>query len=216
MGTRIPPSVDKLLAATETGEAARAWALFLEEFSGLILHVARRMGAGHDDAMDGYLHVIEALEANEFRRLRSYSESGAASFTTWLVAVCRRLCVDEHRRKFGRVRSTDGDESHVSRWNLASLASAVESLDGLESEAPGPADIVDSAERTSALEAALDELDTSDRLLIRLRFTDGLPVPRIARILGEPTPFTVYRRLDRILAQLKRDLRVHGVEGVTG
>lgn len=50
-------------------------------------------------------HVVcEELSRNGFRRLLRFQVRGAASFGTWLRVVVRRLCVDWHRKEFGRAR----------------------------------------------------------------------------------------------------------------
>jgi DNA-directed RNA polymerase specialized sigma subunit len=51
-----------------------------------------------------------------------------------------------------------------------------------------------------------------DRLLLKLRFDDGLSAPEIARLLGFPTPFHVYRRLNALYARLRGGLRERGIE----
>ena len=63
-----------------------------------------------------------------------------------------------------------------------------------------------------ALLAEIEGLDAADRLLIKLRFEDGLSAKDIASLTRSATPFHVYRRLNRILATLKRGLVARGVE----
>jgi RNA polymerase sigma factor (sigma-70 family) len=62
-----------------------------------------------------------------------------------------------------------------------------------------------------ALERAIDELDETDRLLVKLRFYDGITVADIARMLRvDQKP--LYRRLTRTLGVLRASLRKAGVE----
>ncbi len=62
---------------------------------------------------------------------------------------------------------------------------------------------------STALEQAVEQLEPSDRLLVRLRFYDGLSVAEIARAQGvEQKP--LYRRLERCLATLRRALTSSG------
>ena len=51
----------------------------------------------------------------------------------------------------------------------------------------------------------------ADRLLIKLRFDDDLSAREIAGLVGLPTPFHVYRRLNALLGQLRRVLRQRGI-----
>jgi DNA-directed RNA polymerase specialized sigma24 family protein len=49
--------------------------------------------------MDGYAYVLEALRSDDYRRLRAYAADGRSKFSTWLVVVARRLCLDLHLRR---------------------------------------------------------------------------------------------------------------------
>jgi RNA polymerase sigma factor (sigma-70 family) len=65
-----------------------------------------------------------------------------------------------------------------------------------------------------ALARALQRLEATDRLVISLRFLDGLSVADIARTLGvEQKP--LYRRIERSLAVLKQHLTAGGVTAGT-
>ena len=61
-----------------------------------------------------------------------------------------------------------------------------------------------------ALTESLMELDTQDRLILEMRYTDGRRVQDIARLLSlEPKP--LYRRIERVLSDLRRGLEQRGV-----
>lgn len=63
----------------------------------------------------------------------------------------------------------------------------------------------------AALEAALAELPAEDRLILRMRFWDGMRVADIARALNhEQKP--LYRRIERLLRQLRSGLEARGVD----
>jgi DNA-directed RNA polymerase specialized sigma24 family protein len=128
----------------------QAWEEFLREFSGLIRHVARKLGGDDDVVLDRYALVLGALRENDFRRLRQFRARGSGKFSTWLVAVTRRLCVDEHRRRYGRPQGGNTAEWREARRNLVELVSAQLSVDDVAS----PGESVDAAlERREALEA---------------------------------------------------------------
>jgi RNA polymerase sigma factor for flagellar operon FliA len=68
------------------------------------------------------------------------------------------------------------------------------------------------ARARAALAASMMELETQDRLILEMRYTDGHRVQDIARLLNlEPKP--LYRRLERTLAELRRGLERRGVAG---
>jgi RNA polymerase sigma factor (sigma-70 family) len=215
MDSKVPVSLQLLTDASDEPARDAAWTAFLEQYSKLILHVARSMNGGHDTVMDRYLFVIDALKRNDFKRLRSYSDSGRGTFTTWLVAVSRRLCVDEHRTRYGRSSAGQASPEQRDRRTLADLLSADGVLDTLEFPGNTPETDVESAEIREALERALTRIDVSDRLLLKLRYEDELSVPEIARLLRENSPFRIYRRIDGILAVLRKELALAGIGGVS-
>ena len=97
-----PAQLHRLLEAAEGPDHERAWSEFLAAYSRLILYVARRIPRDHDRMMDRYAFVIEHLREKDCRRLRAFDVEGRGKFTTWLVVVVRRLCVDHDRRQHGR------------------------------------------------------------------------------------------------------------------
>jgi RNA polymerase sigma factor (sigma-70 family) len=199
-----------------------AWDDFVAIHSRLLLHVVRALTNDRDAAMDAYARVLERLREDEYRRLRAYVPDGRSRFTTWLVAVVRRLCLDWHRERFGRARtdaSTEAREARERRRRLNTLALDVglaeftEAVESATQESDdGPEDRLRTLELHGALDAALATLSPSDQLLLRLRFDDGRSAQQIARALHYPTPFHVYRRLNALLAQLRATLRARGIE----
>ena len=212
----LPPELSRLLSAREGSEQDEAWGNFLASHSRLLIHTCRTVVRDHDAAMDGYAHVVEKLREECYRRLRAYTPHLTTRFTTWLVVVTRRLVLDYHRHRYGRARSDDEtrrDERAVRR-RLEDLVATEIDAEQLAPSSPNSPDIgLRREELTRALRQALDELDASDRLLLALRFEDERPVREIARLVGLPTVFHVYRRLGAVLAELRRALGRRGVEG---
>jgi len=212
----LPPALSLLLNASTDADRARAWGRFLEEHTRLLLHVAHSIHASHDDAMDAYTFVLERLAADEYRLLRKYGEDGRSKFTTWLVVVARRLCVDHFRQHSGRHRDGERDEVQQARdfrRRLHALAS--EELDVAQVQ-QDPRPIADDwlrlQELHGALDAALSTMTDADRLLLKLRFEDDLSAQQIADLLGIPSPFHVYRRLKHLAAALRVQLLARGIE----
>jgi RNA polymerase sigma factor (sigma-70 family) len=96
----LPAILDDL----QTGKVEQAWEKFVHHYARVVLQVARLTTADTDDAGDAFLFVCEKLRADRCGRLRRFDPSGTASFTTWLRAVARNLCVDWHRSRHGRLR----------------------------------------------------------------------------------------------------------------
>lgn len=68
------------------------------------------------------------------------------------------------------------------------------------------------AEERRALWALLQELSAEDRVLIRLRFYEGLTAKQIAAALGGGDPMEIYRRIDRVCKALAKSARAAGSE----
>jgi RNA polymerase sigma factor (sigma-70 family) len=215
----LPRELSRLLDARTPSRADAAWADFVAVHSRLLLHVVRALTSDRDAAMDAYTRVLERLREDDCRRLRAYVPDGRSRFTTWLVTVVRRLCLDWHRERFGRARadaSTDAREARDRRRHLASFAEDVveldEVIDARSEEGDDPTERLRALELSGALDAALATLPSSDQVLLRLRFDDGLSAQRIAHTLHYPTPFHVYRRINTLLARLRELLRARGIE----
>jgi len=61
------------------------------------------------------------------------------------------------------------------------------------------------------LAAALGRLDPRDRLIMRLRFEDGLTMRRIATMLQVEDAAPLYRRVDRLKEHLRHELEAAGL-----
>lgn len=84
--------------------ADEAWGAFLGEQAGLILQVVRLFERDPDEVLECFVFVCERLRRGEMRRIGKFREAGPASFSTWLRAVVRRLCLDWRRHRDGRFR----------------------------------------------------------------------------------------------------------------
>lgn len=211
-----PPTVlGRLLAASDPAARDASWSDFVSSYSKLVLHVARSAGGDQDTAMDRYAYILEQLQHDDFRRLRTYVADGRSAFSTWLVVVAQRMCLDHRRQRYGRQRSTEeqpAEEERRARRRLVDLISAEVDLDTLADQRGGDSESdVRLADMHRALASALAVLEPRDRLLIKLRFEDGLPMPEVAQQLGLPTRFHAYRRLTEVLGILRRALERGGI-----
>jgi RNA polymerase sigma factor (sigma-70 family) len=97
-------SVENILQQLRSRDPHVAWTEFLEEYSVLIFQVGRYFERDLDRASDCFQFVCEKLSEDRFRRLLRFKPQGTASFSTWLRAVVRNLCLDWRRKEFGRRR----------------------------------------------------------------------------------------------------------------
>ena len=214
----VPPELEQLLDGAPQTERDHAWSALVANHSRLIMSVARTVATEHDGVMDAYAHVLERLREDDYRRLRGYVGDGRSAFTTWLVVVSRRLCIDHYRRRYGRPPRGETSEAaaraeRASRRRLFDLSpSRVDFTAIVDDKAPTPDAPLRVAERDDALVGAMSALDPEDRVLLKLRFEDDLSAREIAEVLQMPSAFHVYRRLAFLYASLRRGLVARGVE----
>jgi DNA-directed RNA polymerase specialized sigma24 family protein len=152
----LPEDCESLLATADQVAQDRPWATFLRQHSEVVLRVARAMGGGHDATMDRYAFVLDALRRDNCKRLRVYAPEGRGSFDTWLAVVTRRLCMDEHRRRYGRAQSDgpNAEAERATRRHLTDLVGDELGLETLEGDADTVPDVaLERAERRAVLDA---------------------------------------------------------------
>jgi RNA polymerase sigma factor (sigma-70 family) len=215
MGIDSPLELAALLAASEPSRREAAWERFVALHSRLLMNVARSLGSDYDGSMDRYAHILEQLQEGDFRRLRAYAPDGRTRFTTWLVVVARRLCLDHYRQRYGRSPSGQRADAQATRSFRRQLADSVGAGIDVESvsfpDQDDPQGTLERQSHSALLASVVARLGPEDRLLLRLRFDDGLSAREIAAIVGAPTPFHIYRRLNAIYASLRQGLADQGL-----
>jgi len=209
----LPSSLAHLLDARSASDADAAWHAFVSQHSRIVLHVCRSVWPQHDDQMDAYVQILEHLRTDDHRRLREFARAPRCRVSTWLVVVSRRVCLDLYRQRYGRPTSEDGGEQRRARRRLQDLvAEQLELHEPPTDEREETDAALRQLELHDALQRALAELSPRDLLLLKLRFVDDLAAQEIARLLGFPSPFHVYRRLNTLFAELRSALHRRGVE----
>ena len=200
-----------------SAEQETSWDEFLAANSELILTVAKVIAHDHDSAMDCYAYVLERLHENDRERLKAYAVDPRSSFRTWLAVVARRLCVDRYRQKYGRSREIDAESKaqYRVRRRLADLVSVDSALERVAASSDSAAEL-EQTELLNTVESVLAALAPKDRLLISLRFDNGLSAREIAEIVSLPSPFHVYRRLNSLLAACRDELERRGFRAADG
>lgn len=199
----LPTKLRNLLEAADDNTREQAWTEFLGAYSRLILFVARRTPGDYDVIMDRYAFVVERLREQSYRRLRTYAADGRGKFTTWLMVVARRLCVDYNRLKHGRSPEHEArDPAPHSR--LLELVLAPETMERFPDRRASAEEELDRKQILEQLDAAVATLGPSDQLLLALRYRDDRSAREIASLMKLPTPFHVYRLLSRVHDALRR------------
>lgn len=172
----------------------RAFARLAEDYAGRLYAVAYRMLGNRADAEDAVQRALLKCFAARTR----YSPRWAVS--TWLYRALTNVCIDELRRR--RVRSDvldlDTDASEASTRNSRRTARS-------PAAPPAGAGRVD-------LARALDKVPREARVLLALRYVDGLGYGELARIRGISVN-TVKSQLARGKAILKTALEAGGHDG---
>ncbi|HUQ84433.1 MAG TPA: sigma-70 family RNA polymerase sigma factor [Gemmatimonadaceae bacterium] len=217
----VTAALARVLEARDAAATDVAWRGFVDASSTLLLQVARSTATNRDAAMDAYTFVLEQLREHDCRRLRTYIGRDGTRFSTWLLVVARRLCIDFHRRRYGRPQSAAGADpqaalERATRRRLIDLAAEEIDPDTIsDARTRGPEAELRFAQLRRALATALDALEPSDKLLLTMRFEDERSAAEIARAMGFPTPFHVYRRLTRVLDGLRATLQERGIHDPT-
>lgn len=136
----------------------------------------------------------------------------------------REVWVDLSRKGFGlrfsdveeRVEELRGLMSSRQLWLLTAGRVSIESLDSSEENSvarevsdpnPDPEMIFILRETRRALENALARIDASDRLLLRLRYIEGLGLLEVAKLVGLRNAQTADRRIRDAIERLRKNLR---------
>jgi RNA polymerase sigma-70 factor (ECF subfamily) len=115
-----------------------------------------------------------------------------SSFDTWLFSVAHNVAIDHLRRRRGRSLDVSDETGTTPAERLVSAS-------------PDPLEQLLDWERGALLAAAIKELPAIHRVVITLRFEEGMKLEQIAEVAGVPLS-TVKSRLQRALASLRARL----------
>jgi RNA polymerase sigma factor (sigma-70 family) len=264
MNRRPPENCDEngiehILHRLNSGDSGAAWAAFIERYSPVIMRVLRQFEFEQERQDDCFLHLCEKLCENNFQRLLKFNTNGPARFDTWLGSVLYNLCVDWHRKEYGRAvmlpaisalpmfdqavyrlyfeRAMDRESCRRAlreefpgltagqlsdsisrvhqlltprqRWRIAmgyhGRAAAFASdrnVHYLAHPEEGPESKASREQRRRLVQDALMTLAPTQRLLVQLRYEQGLTLKKIAELMGLADPFRARREIQAALDQL--------------
>jgi RNA polymerase sigma-70 factor, ECF subfamily len=174
-----------LMAKVARGDQA-AFTELAQRYSGKLLAVAGRLLGSRADAED----AVQRAFLQCFAGARGYDARWAVS--TWLYRILTNVCVDELRRRATRT-------AHDER-------SATGELSAVSSNHHPPAAYLD-------LHRALEQVPREARVLLALRYVDGLSYGELARIRGISIN-TVKSQLARGKSLLRAELGKRGADHV--
>jgi RNA polymerase sigma factor (sigma-70 family) len=183
----------RLLRAMRGGDRATAIGL-IDELYGEGLYRFIHAMVRKDDAADD-VYQMTLLEA--FRDLGTFAERSA--LRTWLFGIARHRCLDA--LKVDRRR----DARFVAEGELSEAAGVQAHADA----APSALDRLGQAELVAALGHCLDELSAELRMVLLMRFSEGMAYDEISRVCRASVE-TLRARVSRSLPVLRRCVEQKG------
>lgn len=149
----------------------------------LVYHYVPDREEAHDLTQEVFVRV--------YTHIRSFR--GQSAFTTWLYRVAVNVCL-EQRRKYAR------------RSSHAAFV-PIEDVDySLEAEGEGPVDSLMRHDTEEKVHQAMETLPETHRLVVSLRYFEGLSCKEIAEILDCPVG-TINSRLHYAMGKMKAALQ---------
>lgn len=195
-----------LIVACERGDE-KAWNELVERFSPTVRSAARSASSNEDAAEDLAQSIWAELYGLRTRKdgrpaskLAYYS--GRGSLAGWLRAVVAQLAVDVFRKQAKLVQTEEdadldrlAQETHVTEGQPA--------LAGVQNPEESISNRFVRTEMQQALSKSVQELNTEDRLLVKLYYFDNLRLREAGVVLGVHEA-TASRRLTRIQTDLRK------------
>jgi RNA polymerase sigma-70 factor (ECF subfamily) len=187
-----------------------AWQKFILQYSNFIYSAIVKYTDDYDEKMAVYLHVLEKLREDRFKRLRQFAFK--AKLSTWLTVVSRRLAIDFLRGKYGRdfglkkvrVVSIDGEPGYAKI--LAGTTTP-------ETEMAADERRAHQRKLEDELRLALDRLDDRERLAVQMVYFQGMRIKEVGRLLRLPAAYKfVARSLKKIRAEIDLASRLSRAE----
>jgi RNA polymerase sigma-70 factor, ECF subfamily len=178
----------ELVEACQRGERDAFRALF-ERHKDKVYSIALRYSGDATIAMD----IAQETFLKLFSSIRSFR--GDSSFESWLYRLVVNSCLDQKRRTRRLMPLVDG------------------ALDALRAPGESVFDEIMRSELSSRVRSAVSGLPPDQRIVIVLRYTQGLTYEEIAEIVG-CSAGTVASRLNRAHKSLER--RLSRLAGATG
>jgi RNA polymerase sigma factor (sigma-70 family) len=264
-------SASEILQGLASVDPGPAWVEFLDRYSQLIMSAANQFEYRQDRIDDCFVYVCEQLSDNHFRRLLKFNVQGKARFRSWLGAVVFNLCVDWHRREFGRVTLTPAiaalpafDQSVYrlvveegatketayqtlradfpdlsrnmvadavgrlislltprQRWRIGlrgrgrragAYPKASDTIEHLPDPGPGPDSVAQAKEELDELRLAVSRLPPEQRILLHLRFQEGLSLKKIAELQNLGDSNRAWRHIRAALQAVSGQIKKNAVE----
>lgn len=195
-----------LVIACERGDEL-AWEDLIANFDSTVKSAARKISSNQEDAEDLASSIWAELyglrtdaDGNKKSKLAYYS--GRGSLAGWLRAVVSQLAIDQFRKQSKFVQIEEDRE-------FENLANEPAHSDGnrFGSHTANPEDLFSEGQTSSdvaeALSTAIAQLETEDRLILKLYYFDDLKLKDIAATFGYHEA-TASRKLTRVQSEIRK------------
>ena len=196
-----------LIVACEGGDES-AWSDLVQRFTTTVRSAARSATANEDAAEDLAQSIWAELYGLRVRddgrrasKLAYYS--GRGSLAGWLRAVVAQLSVDTYRKQSKLVQTEeDADLDRLAQDARVAETQAF-AVSGVSNPEQSLSNRFAQNDLQNALSQAVQELETEDRLLVKLYYFDNLRLREAGAVLGVHEA-TASRRLTRIQTDLRK------------
>ncbi|MFO8082152.1 MAG: sigma-70 family RNA polymerase sigma factor [Armatimonadota bacterium] len=196
MPDRLPSDETRLVRLAASCDES-AFCELIDRFDRCITSVVNRYASRPVDREDLRSEIVAKLLVRKKRALRTWKPT--ASFASYLSTIAARHCMDWLRRRGSLPRARLTGESGGSPDIL--LEEVIAAGDGAN-----PHHCIEAGHRRETICQAFDQLSSSDRLVLYLRFDQELSGGEIAGLLGI-THGAARQRLFRAISRLEDQMR---------
>lgn len=191
-----------LVLACERGDE-KAWEDLVKNFDGTVKSAARKISNNAEDAEDLASSIWAELYGLKEGKSKLAYFSGRGSLAGWLRAVTNQLAIDGFR-KMKRLVQIEEDREFE---NLAQDSSEKTGNEKVVAHTENPEEIFSERQTakdvSKALKKAIDELETEDKLILKLYYFDDLKLKDIGATLGFHEA-TASRKLARMQTEIRK------------
>jgi RNA polymerase sigma-70 factor (ECF subfamily) len=175
----------------------RAWDTFVEKYTNLIYHTARRVldryyaDYLYNELEDIHNGIFLTLIENNYKKLRQYQGLNGCSVSGWLVTVATNFTLNflRDRKDAVSLDTSPADDSN-------SL------IDTISDERPTIFDVLAESEQYALLHELMEGLNAKEKLFLKYFYEDDLPPEKIASLMSVSVN-TIYSTKSRIIDKLR-------------
>ena len=179
----------------------QAWDAFVEKYKNLIYHTIYKTFKGlHTDTDDICNSVFLSLMENDYKKLKQYKGRNNCTVASWLVVVTSNFTKDFLKKQKHTIPIEDITTDNV------------DVIEKVSNPQPQPDEELSKKEYGEIIEELTSDLNTNDKLFLKLYYKEDISPEEIAEIL-KITVNTVYSKKNRIIEKLKKIAKKTEING---